>query len=302
MIKTLLFFGLLGASLFVQNCKSAATADDLKTRKEQSIVQNQSGNSESAENSSPKIEKPKSDSQTINFKGVSFSYNPQIFSEVEPEDVVDEVPLEREEDKPGENFPKHISFKLKIAKQNREATVKIISIDDYRRMYSVSHHYTKIFDENIKDSQKALKDEKFRVKGEVPFIPFYDAHQTITARVKHLSFENGNGIFFLTQYNQDSANPVNNDELTYFYQGISADGKKYVLAEYPASAAFLPKDNQADEFEGYKIPYPLSDSDVKNYKEYVAKITKRLENLSPDEFEPNLKAFEEIIRSLKIEK
>ena len=170
---------------------------------------------------------------------------------------------------------------MKIAKQNRKATVKIISFEDYRRMYPVSMNYTKTFNENIKNLQKVLKDEKFRVKGEVPFIPFYDAHQEITAKVKHLSFQNGKGIFFLTQYNQD-ASFINNDELTYFYQGISDDGKKYVLAEFPASASFLPKDNQANEFEGYKIPYPLSDFDVKIYKEYIAKITKRLDNLPAD--------------------
>ncbi len=302
MLKTLLLFGLFSANLFLQGCNSSATIDNLKIQNKQSNIQNQPGSFVSVDNTSPKIEKAKANSQTVNFKGVSFNYNSKIFDNVEPEDVVVEVPLENEDEKPGENFPKHVSFRLRIAKQNREATVKIISIDYYRRMYAVSNHYTKVFDENIKDLQKALKDEKFRVKGEVPFIPFYDAHQTITARVKHLWFQNGKGIFFLTQYNQDFAMLVNNEELTYFYQGISDDGKKYILAQFPAGASFLPKDDQADEFEGYRISYPLSEADVKSYEEYVVKITKRLEKLPPDEFAPSLKYFEETISSLKIER
>lgn len=300
MIKTLLLFGLFCASLFSHGCKSAAATDDLKTQKEQPIVQEKTNGLPNALNTPPKIEKSKTDSQTVNFKGVSFDYNSQIFDKVETEDV-EESPLRQKTDKPDSVSPKHTAFRLKYKKSEREATISIFPIEDYRRMYAVSKDMTESFDGNIKNLQKALKDEKFRLDGEIPVVPYYDAHQVITARVKHLSFQNGAGIFFLTQFNQDFANLVNNDELTYFYQGISADGKKYVLAEFPASAAFLPKDNQVNEFEGYKLPLTYDELNEKAHQEYIAKITKRLENLPPEKFQPNLKYIDEIISTLKIE-
>lgn len=302
MNKSLLLFGLFSASLFSHACKSAAAADDLKMGREQTIVQNQSANSANIDNAAPQIEKSETNFQTVNFKGVSFNYNPQIFEKVELEDAVEDSPLQQESDKPGEDFPKHTAFHLKCSKLEREATIRILPIEDYRRMYAVSKSLTKFFDERLNALQKILKNEKFRVKDEVPLIPFYDAPQTITARVRHLSFKDGSGIFFLTQYDNDYATFINNEDLTYFYQGISANGKKYVFAQLPAGASFLPKDSRADEFEGYRISYPLSKADVKNYEKYRAEITKRLDNLPADKFEPSLKSFEEIIASLKIEK
>lgn len=300
MIKTLLLCSLFGASLLAHGCKPAS-ADNLGARNGNSSAQKATGTPTRANSASTKIEKPKADAQTANFKGVSFNYNPQIFVKVEPE-TIKEQPLQNAGDKPDSVYPAHTAFHLKYKTGERAATISVFPIADYRRMYAVSKGNMESFDENLKDLRKAIKDENFRVGDQVPVIPFYDASQTITARVKYLSFESGAGIFFLTQYNQDFANLVNNEELTYFYQGITADGKKYVLAEFPASAAFLPKNNQADEFEGYKLPVTADDFNEKNYNEYITKITQRLENLPADEFEPSLKAFEEIISSLKIER
>jgi uncharacterized membrane protein len=46
----------------------------------------------------------------------------------------------------------------------------------------------------------------------------------------------------------------------------------------------------------------MTNGDIGRYEEYVAKIKKRLNDLPPGEFQPNLKYYEEIISSLKIEK
>ena len=298
MSKTLLLFGLISASLFFNACQSASASDDSNVRNEQPLVEPTPKKSANVAKTPAKIEKPKTALQTANFKGVSFNYNPQVFDAVESEEV-EESPLGNEGDKPDGVSPKHSQFLLKYKGNERQAIIKILPIADYRRMYGVSKGEMEAFDEGLANVQKALKDAKFRLESQVPILPFYDAHQTITARVKHFSFGNGGGIFFLTQYNQDFANLINNDELTYYYQGISADGKNYVWAEFPASAAFLPKDNQTYEFEGYKLAMNYDEFNEKAHKEYLAKVTKRLESLSADKFEPNLKYFEEIISTLK---
>ncbi len=94
-----------------------------------------------------------------------------------------------------------------------------------------------------------------------------------------------------------------NRQLRYIFEGITADGKYYVLGEMPISVAFLPEDS-SDEFEGYKI-YDSGNFDYgtvsKRINEANKKVAIRLENLPQNEFKPDPKYFEEIISSLKIE-
>lgn len=238
----------------------------------------------------------------VNFKGVSFNYNLQIFSEIKHEEIA-EARLENETDKPDYIHPKHISISLKTTNQ-RENTIKIFPVKDYRRIWAAAEkNSAKKFDADLNDLKKVTENKNFRRDNEIPYLPFLDAHQTIKARVKTISFRNGKGFFFLTQYDQDYPSLINNEGLTYIFQGISDDGKKYILAEFSVRAAFLPKDYTAAEFEDYKLPsgFSADKANKKKYENYLAKITKRLENLPAVEFNPSLNSFEEIISSLKIE-
>ena len=99
---------------------------------------------------------------------------------------------------------------------------------------------------------------------------------------------------------------VSNDHLRYVFEGLSSDGKYYVLAEIPISVKFLPED-PPDEFEGYKQSYlfedyETSDTIKRRYRNYISSITTRLDNLSPNDFNPSLRYLEEMISSLKIER
>jgi hypothetical protein len=240
----------------------------------------------------------------VEFKGVSFSCNPQIFGEVEAEEVA-EHPLSSEDDKPDENFPNHIEFYLgKTQYSESKGRIAVMPINDYRRMFSVSNKMVKSFDENLSNLQQMLRDIKFSENGKIPFMPFYDATQVFNAKIKHVSFKNGKGFCFLTQFDQD-INLINNDGITYYCQGITSDEGNYIFAVFPVEVSFLPKSYYTNEFEGYKTPtkgFIETDKELKQYENYVAKTTKRLENLPDDKYEPNLKYYEEIISSLKIEK
>lgn len=234
----------------------------------------------------------------VKFKGVSFNYNPQFFSEIKPEKLA-ETPLQNKTDKPGGEYPNHVSFNLKNANQKQIGVLKILPIEDYKKMYAVWDNYEEIIGREFADLQRVIKDTSFRRNGEIPYVLFYDAHQTFQAKVRSSSFQNGKGIFFLTQINQEYY-LVNNEGLSYYFQGITNDGRVYVWAEFSPTVEFLPRDFEADEFEGYKLELRNKD-DVKRFEEYVTKISQRLDKLPPEEFQPNLKYFEEIISSLKIE-
>lgn len=123
------------------------------------------------------------------------------------------------------------------------------------------------------------------------------------AKVKNASFQSGKGVFFLTQ-NVQEKDIVNNGHLEYDFQGISRDGKYYLLAQHSARVSFLPDDYHVGKFEDYTMPDTIkrSESEEKEYDKYIVKITKRLENLPADQFEPNLNESEKIISTLKIKK
>lgn len=241
-------------------------------------------------------------STKIEYNGVSFTHDPRAVGDAEAKTVNEDQPLEMESDKPGENFPKHIEFSFGKDSTNKNR-IAVVPIAEHRKMYAVSKKLTGSFDEKHKNLRKALDDENFRIDNEVPFIPFYDARQTVIAKVKKIPFQNGKSLCFLTQYEQETS-LVNNEGIEYYCQGITTDEKYYFLAKFPLNVSFLPKDSYPEEFEGYKLPkilWNMSKDEVTQYEKYISKITTRINKLSPEEFEPNLNELEKIISTLKIE-
>ena len=104
-------------------------------------------------------------SAKVEFNGVSFNYNPQIF-EIKSESIVHESPLQDESDKPGGEFPKHIVFTLEVKNKllEPEAIIKIMPIADYRRMYAVSKGFTEEFDNKLGNLRKVIKGKSYRDK------------------------------------------------------------------------------------------------------------------------------------------
>lgn len=244
-------------------------------------------------------------SAKVEFKGVSFTYSPQVFGKVVTEETI-EVPLENKTDKPDSVMPKHVLVTIKFARvlpfTEREGKIKIIPIEDYRRMYAVSDKATKSFDKQLQIVKKEIRSKNPPKQDNIPILPFWDGQIIFTAKVKRISFQKGQGIFWLGQWSQDFGNLFNNEDLTFMYQGISDDDKYYILAEFPVIASFLPENEK--EFKDYKPSqnYVEFEKHQKEYENYVAKITNRVNTLPLNKFEPNLDEFEKIISTLKIEK
>jgi len=292
MSKNLFTIGLVLTSFILQGCNSA-------------ISQSANTNSNNVASlatitPSPKAQLP--EQQKVEFKGVSFTYNPQIFGEVKSEDIAEHL-LEYETDKPGGEEPQHRLFSFGSSTNNRHMYIAVYPINEFPRMYAVNKSLVKIMEKEIINLQKVVRDKNFRVNGQIPYLPFIDASQTFQKKVKHFSFQNGRGIFFLTQIDIEPT-LINNEGLTYYFQGISDDEEHYILAEFRVNVSFLPKDYEAREFEDYKLSsaYSLSADESSKHEKYLSEITSRLEGLKPNEFTPSLDEIEKIIASLKIEK
>jgi hypothetical protein len=60
-------------------------------------------------------------------------------------------------------------------------------------------------------------------------VPFFNAAQVFASNIKVISFQNGKGVRFLTEYAQHAAS-ANNHNLFYYFQGLTGDGAYYIIA------------------------------------------------------------------------
>lgn len=130
----------------------------------------------------------------------------------------------------------------------------------------------------------------------IPGMPTFNAGQLFVSNMQVISFQNGSGVRALTQYAQYFAT-ANNFELTYQYQGLTSDGKHYVIAILPVNITFLAADDKPDAAvptDG--IPIPASGPD----ESYYDAVIQKLNGTSPTAFTPSLPLLDALIQSINI--
>lgn len=141
--------------------------------------------------------------------------------------------------------------------------------------------------------QRILRERpgKFNDRKAIPDIPYYNASPAILSRFQYLDFRSGAGILFLTQYSQEmDPNPVNSEELTLTFQGITADGRYYVAARLAITHPSLPKGiDFTDEIERDR------------QRQYLRKAEKELEAFSEESFLPSFKSLKALLSSIYVE-
>jgi hypothetical protein len=125
----------------------------------------------------------------------------------------------------------------------------------------------------------------------MPFMPLYNASQVMHVQTQFLDFKNGQGVRFLTQFDQAFI-PVNNSELIYSYQGLTSDGKYYVAAVLPVNHPSLPADGNVT---GKEPPEFTSD-----FPTYMANVVKSLNPQAANTFTPDLTQLDAMISSIEI--
>lgn len=132
----------------------------------------------------------------------------------------------------------------------------------------------------------------------LPFVPTWNAGQEFYSNVQVVSFQNGSGIRYLTQYGQFPS-AVSNTSVFYTYQGITSDGKYYVSAVLPISAPFLPAQSNADS----PVPsdgVPFDWNDPMNNQGYFPLVAEKLNSTDPALFNPTLPTLDSLIQSILI--
>lgn len=125
----------------------------------------------------------------------------------------------------------------------------------------------------------------------MPFMPLFNASQVMHAHVQYVDFKNGQGLRYLTEFDQGIV-PINNHELIYTYQGLTSDGKYYVAAVLPVNHPSLPAD---ESIMGNEPPEFTSD-----FPAYLANVAGGLNPQSADTFTPDLTQLDAMMSSLEI--
>ena len=131
----------------------------------------------------------------------------------------------------------------------------------------------------------------------MPGVPFFNATQVFAAQMQALTFQNGSGVRMVTEYAQYPA-PINNYDLFYHFQGLTNDGRYYLIAILPITAPILAETDRPDA----TVPaggVPLPAGSVPDEAYYTA-IAEKLNALPPDSFTPSLAVLDSMIRSIVI--
>ncbi|MBN1667559.1 MAG: hypothetical protein JW862_10740 [Anaerolineales bacterium] len=150
--------------------------------------------------------------------------------------------------------------------------------------------------DNLVKLNAILADPTQPLTYEMLPIHMVNAARLYVASVKVLDFQNGQGVRYLTQHAQYFA-PANNQDLFYFFCGLTSDQNYYVIAILPVRTAMLPDQPEP----GFPIDLTgLSDAQIETaVQEYYAGVKDLLEDGSVD-LTPELETLDNMIGSLRI--
>ncbi len=125
----------------------------------------------------------------------------------------------------------------------------------------------------------------------MPYLPVHGEVQMMHVQVKFMDFKNGKGVRYLTEWSSGLV-PVNNRNLLYTYQGLTADGKYYVAAQLPVNLASLP----ADEMSLDDLPPEFST----DYTKYMSDTASMIDQQAAGTFTPDLSKLDAMMQSIEV--
>ncbi len=135
---------------------------------------------------------------------------------------------------------------------------------------------------------------------QLPAVPFFNAQMLFAADIQPVSFQNGHGVRFVTEYGQYPAS-ANNQDLIYQFIGLTSDGADYIVATFPVASPVLAETSDAGApLPPSGIPYPFMANPQANMNAYYIAITDLLNVQRADNFTPSLNQLDRLIQSMQV--
>ena len=125
----------------------------------------------------------------------------------------------------------------------------------------------------------------------LPFPPIFNAGQMHHSKEKVITFQNGSGFRFLTEFHQDAMPPAT-ESLFYAFGGVTEDQNFVVAVVIPMCKSPLP--------DKYEFPENVNDF-YSQYDAYRIRAVNLLNETSEANFDPNLNLLDKLCESLKID-
>jgi hypothetical protein len=135
---------------------------------------------------------------------------------------------------------------------------------------------------------------------QLPAVPFFNAGQVFASNIQVISFQNGQGVRFLTEYAQNTTS-VNNHDLFYHFQGITRDGQYYVIAILPITNPMLAETSDPGApLPVGGVPFSYFADPKADMQTYYKSVTEVLNATLPEDFTPTIKQLDLLIESMRI--
>jgi len=230
----------------------------------------------------------------VNYNGISFDLDPELANAASAS-ICPAVPY-REDQGPGEAHPPYVSFTF--PEENRPN----VDFQPELRVYEIAgdmSEYT--FPLNN------LVELKVLVNGHPEPVTWFKGAPLHTHQ-SYLDFAGGLGVRGLVQYMQDYFFYTNNG-LLYEFNGLTEDGRYFVILRHPLSVPFLM------ELEGFFLPpvnlnaqaIPISgwpdeyDQQVKVIEAYNTEALSRFEQMEDGDASPDIALLDALVRSIHVE-
>jgi hypothetical protein len=198
---------------------------------------------------------------------------------------------------PWELTPGHVQLKLEgyvLQGKFHEPQIYVYPAQGYAEMFPAAFESMHRLNNILYDPAAPISN------GQLPLVPFFNAGQVFASNIQIISFQNGRGVRFLTEYAQYAAS-ANNEDLIYHFQGLTSDGAYYIIAILPISVSVLAANNDAAAIlPAGGIPYPDIADPNADWQGYYAAVTNLLNTTSPEAFTPSLSQLDALIQSMRI--
>jgi hypothetical protein len=195
--------------------------------------------------------------------------------------------------------PQHLEFKLNDynlpAGYFSQILIDVFPAQDYANAYAGANI-------SLQRLQAFLSNPSTAVtKDSLPQVPYFNAASMFEAQVKRIQFKTGTGVRMITQYGQ-AVGPIANNGTFYHFEGLTSDGKYYIVAVLPIEAKFLINGNDPNaQAPADGIPFPgYTDTDSSHYDNYFKAVADKMNATPEDAFTPSLTVLDSLIQSLQV--
>jgi hypothetical protein len=223
----------------------------------------------------------------ILYEGISFSYPDDLAGSVDAQTI----PAQTDENTvpPWDLLPEHYVFTFNNYVLQDTFHTPRIYVYPVEGLQQVSLNGADV----VSRLEQLLQAQPPAPEVGLPFLPPFNAAQIMAAKIDYVDFQNGQGVRFLTEYGQ-AIRLINNNELFYTYQGLTADGRYYIAAVFPTQNIVLPEtgDQTLEEYQAMEALY----------EQYLNETTELLNGQPDSSYMPGIDVLDAIMQSVRIDK